>query len=770
MSAPPDFRVMFESMPGLHLMLSPSLDILACTDAYVAATMTPRDRLIGRNVFDAFPENPDDAASNSASSLRRSLMRVVEARVTDTMPVLKYDVRGADGTYEVRYWTPVNRPVLRADGSLHFIINSVEDVTASVVQSQATTLANQQLDRFFTLSLDLLCITGPDGRFRRINPAFAVLGYGEAELLATPFLELVHPDDVPATLEVVKELAAGKPAVHFENRFRCQDGSYRWLRWSSVDDGTGTLYAAARDVTADKAREAERAAESERLAHANTQLSEAREVAERSSRAKSDFLSLMSHELRTPLNSIIGFSELLLDSRFGEVNEKQTRYLTNVHQSGKHLLGLINDLLDLSKIEAGRMDVQTEPCSARQIVQEALATVQPLASAKQLELSIEGDGSPPVMADPVRLKQVIYNLLSNAIKFTPKAGQVTVRLEPGAAPHRLRIAVVDTGPGLSDADMQQLFRPFSQLANARAATGTGLGLALTRSLVELMGGVAGVESTPGQGSTFFVECPLVRAPVAEGHPDGDLGQRLVLVIDDDRAGRELIDAVLREAGFRTLMAASGEQGMALARLNLPDVIVLDVFLPGLDGWEVLRLLHEDATTRHIPVVMATVSDDRGKAFGLGAVEHLVKPIDRGLLLEALARRSFTAPGAGRATRVLVVDDDPAHLELVTSALTPLGIEVTTRDTGTGGLDAAVHGKFDLLLLDLVLPDISGVEIVHQIRNSPAKGLPIILVTAHEISGAERARLRGDVQAVFQKGGSTLERLVDEVTSMVRANA
>ncbi len=764
----PDFRALFEAAPGAYMVLSPDLHLVTVSDAYASATMVVREQVVGRHLFDVFPDNPDDPTADGVRNLRASIERVLATGVADTMAIQKYDVRRPaeqGGGFEVRYWAPANKPVFGADGRIRYILHSATDVTARMIQEQAAEKATDQLDRFFTISLDMLCIVGPGGAFERSNPAFAELGWKSDDLQGLPFLALVHPEDVEAARAAITRTSAGARGFHFECRYRRKDGGHRWLLWTGAHDEVGMTYAVARDVTESKAQDDQRRAANIELAQANVEAREAREVAERSSRAKSDFLSLMSHELRTPLNSIIGFSELLLDSRFGTVNEKQARYLTNVHQSGKHLLGLINDLLDLSKIEAGRLDVHTEPVTARTVVQDALATLQPLASAKPLELRLEETPLPPVMADPVRLKQIIFNLVSNAIKFTPKDGKVTVRLERGSAPDRMRIAVIDTGPGISEAEMQQLFRPFSQLGNARAATGTGLGLALTRSLIELMGGVAGVESTVGKGSTFFVECPLVRAPEAT---DGDPAGRLVLVIDDDRPGRELIDAVLRDAGFRTLLAGSGEEGLALARQQQPDVIVLDVFLPGLDGWDVLRLLRADEGTRHIPTVMATVSDDRAKAFGLGAVEHLVKPINRNTLLETLARRRFTERQSDRPLRVLVVDDDRQHLELVTSALAPLGFQVVSKETGAGGLEAAIHGTFDLMLLDLVLPDISGIEIVHQIRHSDAKDLPIILVTAHDLTSAQRTRLRGDVQAVFQKGGSALQSLVHEVTAIVRS--
>ena len=346
-----------------------------------------------------------------------------------------------------------------------------------------------EVGQFFTLSLDLLGIADLDSRLSRFNPAFRILGYTDDELMATPLISLVHDDDRAVAEAALSQVLRGDPVLGVEARMLCKDGSYRDLLWTAALDPIGWLYLAARDITDRKRSERE-------LMFAN--------------RAKSAFLATMSHELRTPLNSIIGFSEVLIDGKAGALSDKQAQFLQNVHESGRHLLGLINDLLDISKIEAGRLEVSKLPCASRQVAGEAAATLQPLADSRHVHIVLEdGDAAPvpPVAADPMRLKQVLYNLLSNAIKFTPAGGTVTLRSAVSADGGRVRTTVTDSGPGLTADDLAVLFTPFTQLANARDRGGTGLGLALSKHLVELMGGTIGVDSTPGAGSAFFIELP-----------------------------------------------------------------------------------------------------------------------------------------------------------------------------------------------------------------------------------------------------------------------
>jgi signal transduction histidine kinase/CheY-like chemotaxis protein len=502
----------------------------------------------------------------------------------------------------------------------------------------------------------------------------------------------------------------------------------------------------------------------EELAVANRELTQI-------SRVKSDFLSMMSHELRTPLNAINGFSALLYDQRWGPLNERQLQFVSHVHEGGKHLLALINDLLDLSKIEAGHLEIEVRPCSPRALAEDAIATFLELAKEKRIALSLStaSDTVPVVSADPVRAKQALYNLISNAIKFTPSGGEVSVHFEPLPADNRLRFIVSDSGPGIEAAELERLFQPFSQLENAKLSPhgGTGLGLSLTRRLVELMGGRAGVESTPGKGSRFYFDLPVHAAAAVATEVAPASGMPLALVVDDDPSTRSLLEATLRRGGYDVIFAATGEEALVQARVHRPQVITLDIALPGIDGWDVLRALREDASIADTPVVMVSVSDDRHKAFGLGVLDYLVKPVQSKALLDAIERRAFLPKTSTRQKHILVVDDDLQHLELMRAALEPRGFRVTTTATGRDGLAAAQH-EVDLLVLDLVLPDLSGVEVIEALRTDVhTRLLPILLVTNADLSAADRHRLHGDVEAILAKSSNGTESLTAEIERVVR---
>ncbi len=684
MSAPeaPDFRALFESAPGLYLVLSPRLEIVAVSNAYLRATMTVRADILGRGLFDVFPDNPDDLTATGVSNLRASLERVILHHLPDTMAVQKYDIRRPEsegGGFEVRYWSPINTPVLDATGKLSYIIHRVEDVSE-----------------------------------------FVRLRHQEAEL--------------SQLTETLRSKAAQMEAE---------------------------VYVRAQEVQA-----------------ANKQLRDTNDELVRATRAKSDFLAMMSHELRTPLNSIIGFSEVIVDEKFGELNARQARYIGNVLSSGRHLLGLINELLDFAKIEAGKLEVTRQPCDLLVMAREAVMTLQPLADARQIALSVdEADlaALPLVCADPSRSKQIFYNLISNAIKFTPVGGRVGIHSALDDSGRFVRVRITDTGPGIRAEDVERLFKPFVQLQRNSDSTlgGTGLGLALTRQLAELMGGHVGVETALGHGSTFWIELPLMvhSTPTVRDTPSNPITLTpapLALIVDDDPASRELFEVALRAEGYRTALATTGEEALEAARRLQPAVVLLDVFLPGKDGWQTLAELRAGATTRDIPVVMATFSGDRQKAFGLGAVDHLVKPIDRRALTTALDRFVQRAPGD--RMRILAVDDDPQQLELIRVEVESSGCSVRTAATARQGLDAARSGQFDLMLLDLMLPDLSGIEVVAELRREErTRQLPIILITAHEIDAATRARLNGHISAILDKTTPRVNDVMREVrTALQRA--
>ncbi|HEX9822068.1 MAG TPA: response regulator [Methylomirabilota bacterium] len=506
----------------------------------------------------------------------------------------------------------------------------------------------------------------------------------------------------------------------------------------------------------------------EELARANADLV-------RLTKLKSDFLARMSHELRTPLNSIIGFSELLLAEGCGPLNDEQRDALERVKRNGTNLLQLINDILDISKIEADRLTLKLGPVSLRAVVDNALSSLLLRANEKKIALTAAVDPDlPTIYTDEIRLLQILNNLLSNAVKFTERGG-VTLTAR-GAAGDRVVITVQDTGIGMSAEDLPKLFTEFFQAdsSHTRRYEGTGLGLAITRRLAEALGGGVSVESEVGVGSTFSVTLPVVApgapaerpappaAGAAVGRPDADR-QRTILVIDDDPETHLLMAENLKPVHARFLTAATGAEGIATARREHPDLILLDVRLPDRHGWEVLHDLKADPTTADVPVIVVSVVDRESLGFSLGAADYLVKPVNWDLLFKVLARLGIV-PDAGD---LLVVDDDPETLQLMRRALEGRGFTVVEALDGRQALAAARERRPGLILLDLMMPVMDGFDTLQHLREDPRTAdVPVVVLTAKDLTDDDRDRLGGRVQALFQKQRVPLDHLISEVRSIV----
>jgi signal transduction histidine kinase/DNA-binding response OmpR family regulator len=525
----------------------------------------------------------------------------------------------------------------------------------------------------------------------------------------------------------------------------------------------------------------------EQLEAAGRELAEKSLQLERANQLKSDFLTSMSHELRTPLNAIIGFSEILCEEIAGELTAKQREYVSDIHASGRKLLVLINDILDLSKVEAGAMRLEPEALRAAPLLEWCLAVVREEALARGLELAMDIDPKVGTLeGDGRKLKQIVCNLLSNAVKFTDHGGAVRLiarrvdrsrvdaigasagRLLSPAAPDSefLEIGVEDTGIGIAPTDMDRLFQPFAQIDSSltRRHEGAGLGLAIVARLVSLHDGGLAVTSESGRGSRFSVWIPY--RPAAEPFtapsepPAAARATPLVLLIEDDDASAHLLSRELGSHGIAVIRALTAEEGLVLARKHRPDLIALDVLLPHIDGWECLDRLKADEQTASIPVVIVTVSSEHERGLALGAVRVLQKPIGRESLLDLLDQLGLnrTPPPT-----VLVVDDDPAAVEIAALNLQSAGLRVLRAYGGRAAIDLAVSERPALIVLDLMMPEVSGFDVVAALKDDPyGRSIPVVVVTAKELTAEERIELNGQVRHVMGKSHFAAADFLEEV--------
>ncbi|HEY2655290.1 MAG TPA: response regulator [Solirubrobacteraceae bacterium] len=488
------------------------------------------------------------------------------------------------------------------------------------------------------------------------------------------------------------------------------------------------------------------------------ELEEKTEQLEVASRHKSEFLASMSHELRTPLNAVIGFSDVLLERMFGELNPRQEEYVRDIRNSGHHLLELINDILDLSKVEAGRMELDLGAVSIPDLLAEGIAMVRERADHHAISINLDVAAEVGIVfADELRLRQVILNLLTNAVKFTPDQGSVavTARLVGDDA----HVSVCDTGIGIAEAEQEEIFEAFQRGGRAArtSAEGTGLGLTLSRRIVDLHGGRLWMHSTLGVGSTFCFSIPLPPSSATRvAEPDAasaviaaiERGGR-VLVVEDDRRSADLFRVYLEGVGYAVSVARDGDEGLELARRLNPRAVILDILLPGLSGWELLARLKGDPTTAAIPVVITSMLDDRGAGYALGASGYLVKPVGRDELLEALGR-CVTRPADERT--VVVIDDDPVDLDLIEAVLAPEGWLVVRAAGGEEGVRLVRTERPAVVLLDLLMPEVDGFEVVERLRADPVVAdVPIVVLTSKEMAPVDQERLAGRISFLAQKG-------------------
>ncbi len=689
------------------------------------------------------------------------------------------------------------------------LLKMVAEMFSNAIQRKRTEAVLRQTEAkyrsIFENAAEGICQTTPQGRYLSANPALArILGYASPSALIEGITDInqqlyVKPN---RRAEFIAAMQANPVVSGFESQVYRQDGSIIWISENSraVRDATGRIVCyegTVEDITESK--------------EASVALKQAKEAAVAASRAKSTFLANMSHELRTPLNAIIGYGEILAeeaeDSGYGELVPD----LERICSAGRNLLTLINDILDISKIEAGRMDLYLEALNISTLIESVISTAQPLVDRNGNTLEVECDSEIEMMiADVTKVQQILLNLLSNAAKFTT-AGQIKLKVssllpEPqnleygeseNSATSFIQFQVSDTGIGMSPEQLDILFQPFTQgdASTTRRYGGTGLGLTISQRFCQMMGGSITVESQLDRGSTFTVILPTeVKDKTGEMIEEEDDWKppisslitqhcitpvtatanldHTILVIDDDLIAQDLIVRSLTAEGIKIETASSGQEGLRKAKELHPDAITLDIMMPSMDGWTVLSALKADPELADIPVIVLSFVSNKTRGFALGASDYLIKPVDGKRLANLVSKyqHQHHDDDSNPINHILIVEDDLSARQMLRELLERDGWRVWEAEDGSSALKQLSQNTPSLILLDLVLPQISGFELIDLLRNTPDWArIPIIVTTAMDLTSRESSQLQGCVEQILQKGSYNCEDLLRDIRGLVNAS-
>jgi PAS domain S-box-containing protein len=761
------FRLMVGGvMEYAILMLDPAGNVANWNGGAERIKGYQADEIIGRH-FSCFYPAEDVQSGKPARELQKA---VTEGRYEEE----GWRVR-KDGS---RFWANVVvTPVKDAAGRLRGFAKVTRDITERKRGEQLLQESEERHRRLFENNPYPTWVYDRETlRFLAVNSAaIRNYRYSKDEFLAMTIKDIRPPEDVPALLQAV----ARTPSEHEitgEWRHRLKDGATIDVEITSYAlrfDGRPAQVVVAVDVTQRKLDETEKRKYADSLTATNHELGIRNYQVEHATKLKSKFLASMSHELRTPLNAIVGFSGLLAEETAGPLNEKQKRFVSHIKQGSDHLLQLINDILDLSKIEAGQLDIRCEDFQVKDALPEVLSTIHPLAMAKGVQVEHKLEMQRAIYADRVRFKQILYNLLSNAVKFTPKGGHVTIDCLEGE--NYISISVTDTGIGIRLEDQEVIFEEFRQIDGDGAHEGTGLGLAITKRLIEQQGGQIWLESEVGKGSRFSFTLPAGSAEASSARDSqptsrAEIGDArtvnpLVLIVDDEVPAREILASYLEPEGYRIAMAGSASEALEKAEKLRPDAITLDILMPSANGFETLLTLKNSPGTADIPIVVVSIVDQQKIGFALGAADYLVKPVEKSLLLSTLSK--YLRPQPTAETPVLIVDDDPRALDLLDATLRPAGYLIHTAQSGTAALAMLSSTPVSVILLDLLMPEMDGFEFINRVKQQQQwKEIPIFVLTGKNLSQDEVALLNRETQALFHKDGSWRQELVAAVARAI----